>query len=1131
MKQYCINGIFKVREMKFKAILVFLLMFLASFVIIGNVNGASISANTHIYSKYTNFTSGKAITSNNMINMELVLAEHGNYKGFLHDLYTPGNPLYHHFINSSEFYTMFGPSQSTKRFIENWLTTKGFVIANSPSPFAIEFSGSPSMIYDTFHATPVKVNGYSTFNKNPEIPVEISQFVSGLIITGGKSPFVPMNVKPHLAIPPQFRLSSTTSYTQGLNVMIFGSYLYQQQGNYSLFTPPTNLTITYTLMISGSGFIPKPPYHVHIRIVGSGLGSNISFNLTSNSSIINFNYNFLTTTWPNYYYNNYYPPYTSMAINEYYMHINVSSSNGIYGKAMGFIYPMISSKQLESAYNLGPLYASNIKGQNTTIGIVDMNDPSENTSMILSNLHTFDAAMGLPNPNITFAGGGVKNPFSGQYGWAGETLMDIEWAHSMAPDAKIEVYLAATLTINGDAYFVNQSKVNVISNSWAWGENATASEFASLGMGTMAYGNVTWQMGAAAGITIDTASGDTGSQAYWTNSTGGFGMANMTVNFPSDEPYGLAVGGTSIKISNSSSWLAEYAWNGTGNSYVYQGQNSEGSGGGFSNIFTVPSWQKGVYGFPSTETHRGIPDISADGITFVAEYQGTTWYPDAGTSLATPLISGIIDLAYQYNGTGKLGFAAPYLYRIAKNPVLYNASFHDIKIGNNIVGGHGYTAGPGWDPVTGLGTPNGAEFVEALANISHNKSFTPLKVTISYGVNTGLSNIYLSANVVGGTRPYNYEWFMNNQKIGGNTPDLNISVTYGGNYTIYVIVNGVHSSSVIVYLNGKSFSISGVVEYLGTGMDNAMVSLNSGVISTGSTGTFSFNVYNGTYSLMAIYPGMKSYTTTVTINGSSNKTVIISLTPFTYTASGTVTYSNNGVSTPVTNAEIVAGNQTVTTTSTGHYLINLPNGTYVLTATAAGMINKMITVTVNGKNVVNNIDMSIAYGYVGVTIKSSSSITIYLDNGIVNYTGSSLQIHVSEGYHWLNATSGNVVVYSSRVYVGYNETTNVTIYYGSQSTSSLSVFETSNGITLIGIIIGIIIGIVAGIAIGSLFTKRKKKVMPPVYQQNLQSAPQINSNLGKSEQPPVPPAPPVAATNPNIPSTKPEEQKPPVNKM
>ncbi len=1126
--------------MKIKVILIFLLMFLASSVITGNIAGASVPvnpSNVYIYSKYVNVTGGKIISSNN-INMELVLAEHGNYKGFLHDLYTPGNPLYRHFINSSEFYRMFGPTQSAKRFIENWLIAKGFVIANSPSPFVIKFSGSPSTVYDTFHAMAVIVNGYSTFNKNPEIPVEISQFVSGLIVTGDKSPFVPMNIKPHLAIPSQSRLSSTASYKPTLGIYLSGQYLTK-----GTFVPPTDLAANYTLTVTpgdtSSTYVPKPPYNVQVLITGPGLSGNVSFNFTSNapynissnSSIINFNYTFLTTTWPNYYYRNLSFPYAGMELNDYFMHINVSSSNELYGNIVARVLPTISSKQLESAYNLGPLYASNIKGQNTTIGIVDMNDPSENISMILSDLHTFDAAMGLPNPNITFAGGGVKNSFSGQDGWAGETLMDIEWAHSMAPDAKIEVYLAATLTINGDAYFVNQSKVNVISNSWGWGENATASDFVSLGIGTMAYGNVTWQMGAAAGITIDTASGDTGSQAYWTNSTGGFGMANMTVNFPSDEPYGLAVGGTSIKISNSSSWLAEYAWNGTGSSYVNGGQNSEGSGGGFSNIFTVPSWQKGVYGFPSTETHRGIPDISADGITFVAEYQGGEWYPDAGTSLATPLISGIIDLAYQYNGTGKLGFAAPYLYRIAKNPVLYNASFHDIKIGNNIVGGHGYTTGPGWDPVTGLGTPNGAEFVEALANISHNKSFTPLEVTISYGVNTGLSNIYLSANVVGGTRPYNYEWFMNNQKIGGNTPDLNISVTYGGNYTIYVIVNGVHSSSVIVYLNGKSFSISGVVEYLGTGMDNAMVSLNSGVISTGSTGTFSFNVYNGTYSLMAIYPGMKSYTTTVTINGSSNKTVIISLTPFTYTASGTVTYSNNGVSTPVTNAEIVAGNQTVTTTSTGHYLINLPNGTYVLTATAAGMINKMITVTVNGKNVVNNIDMSIAYGYVGVTIKSSSSITIYLDNGIVNYTGSSLQIHVSEGYHWLNATSGNVVVYSSRVYVGYNETTNVTIYYGSQSTSSLSVFETSNGITLIGIIIGIIIGIVAGIAIGSLFTKRKKKVMPPVYQQNLQSAPQINSNLGKSEQPPVPPAPPVAATNPNIPSTKPEEQKPPVNKM
>ena len=146
--------------MKIKVILIFLLMFLASSVITGNIAGASVPvnpSNVYIYSKYVNVTGGKIISSNN-INMELVLAEHGNYKGFLHDLYTPGNPLYRHFINSSEFYRMFGPTQSAKRFIENWLIAKGFVIANSPSPFVIKFSGSPSTVYDTFHAMAVIVN-------------------------------------------------------------------------------------------------------------------------------------------------------------------------------------------------------------------------------------------------------------------------------------------------------------------------------------------------------------------------------------------------------------------------------------------------------------------------------------------------------------------------------------------------------------------------------------------------------------------------------------------------------------------------------------------------------------------------------------------------------------------------------------------------------------------------------------------------------------------------------------------------------------------------------------------------------------------------------------------------------------
>ncbi|MCL5963976.1 MAG: protease pro-enzyme activation domain-containing protein, partial [Candidatus Thermoplasmatota archaeon] len=981
--------------MKIKVILIFLLMFLASSVITGNIAGASVPvnpSNVYIYSKYVNVTGGKIISSNN-INMELVLAEHGNYKGFLHDLYTPGNPLYRHFINSSEFYRMFGPTQSAKRFIENWLIAKGFVIANSPSPFVIKFSGSPSTVYDTFHAMAVIVNGYSTFNKNPEIPVEISQFVSGLIVTGDKSPFVPMNIKPHLAIPSQSRLSSTASYKPTLGIYLSGQYLTK-----GTFVPPTDLAANYTLTVTpgdtSSTYVPKPPYNVQVLITGPGLSGNVSFNFTSNapynissnSSIINFNYTFLTTTWPNYYYRNLSFPYAGMELNDYFMHINVSSSNELYGNIVAHVLPTISSKQLESAYNLGPLYASNIKGQNTTIGIVDMNDPSENISMILSDLHTFDAAMGLPNPNITFAGGGVKNSFSGQDGWAGETLMDIEWAHSMAPDAKIEVYLAATLTINGDAYFVNQSKVNVISNSWAWGENATASDFVSIGIGTMAYGNVTWQMGAAAGITIDTASGDTGSQAYCFNSTDG--VANMTVNFPADEPYGLAVGGTSIKISNSSSWLAEYAWNGTGNSYVNGGQNSEGSGGGFSNIFTVPSWQKGVYGFPSTETHRGIPDISADGITFVAEYQGGEWYPDAGTSLATPLISGIIDLAYQYNGTGKLGFAAPYLYRIAKNPVLYNASFHDIKIGNNIVGGHGYTTGPGWDPVTGLGTPNGAEFVEALANISHNKSFTPLEVTISYGVNTGLSNIYLSANVVGGTRPYNYEWFMNNQKIGGDNPNLNLSLFSSGNYTFYVNVNGVNSSAITININGTS-KFTYDVTYMETGLSMNVtwgITLN-GITDSSTTSTIIFIEANGTYPYSVLnttgFMASPSYSN-VNVTG-SNVTVPISFTtaaPAKYAVTFTESGLPNGTNWNVTL------NGTTKSSTTGTITFTEVNGTYSYTVSnVSGYMTSPLSgsVTVKGKNA------SVPVTFTPVVSPSKYAVT-FTESGLPNGTNWSVTL-------------------------------------------------------------------------------------------------------------------------------------------
>jgi subtilase family serine protease len=153
--------------------------------------------------------------------------------------------------------------------------------------------------------------------------------------------------------------------------------------------------------------------------------------------------------------------------------------------------------------------------------------------------------------------------------------------------------------------------------------------------------------------------------------------------------------------------------------------DSRGSGGGFSQLFARPSYQDDV---PGTEATRGVPDVAADadGVTGMAAIvddgsgQSTLFATD-GTSASTPLWAALIALANQRAGHD-LGFVNPAIYRIGRGAA-YHSTFHDITTGSNTViisstTIAGYSAGPGWDPVTGWGTPNASVLVPLLARIT-----------------------------------------------------------------------------------------------------------------------------------------------------------------------------------------------------------------------------------------------------------------------------------------------------------------------------------------------------------------------------------------------------------------------------
>ena len=195
------------------------------------------------------------------------------------------------------------------------------------------------------------------------------------------------------------------------------------------------------------------------------------------------------------------------------------------------------------------------------------------------------------------------------------------------------------------------------------------------------------------GVTVLAASGDNGASDSATNGA-------LTVDLPASSPYVISCGGTKLALSGNSI-LSEQAWNALA-------QSEGATGGGVSEVFAAPSFQNraNVPAAPNGFRGRGVPDVAADadpasGYNVLVDGESTVI---GGTSAVAPLWAGLLARINQLVGkpTGYL------------NPILYSANvattFHDITSGNN----NGYSAGPGWDPCTGLGTPDGTRLLSAL---------------------------------------------------------------------------------------------------------------------------------------------------------------------------------------------------------------------------------------------------------------------------------------------------------------------------------------------------------------------------------------------------------------------------------
>jgi subtilase family serine protease len=427
---------------------------------------------------------------------------------------------------------------------------------------------------------------------------------------------------------------------------------------------------------------------------------------------------------------------------------------------------------MQNAYNVSALYGQGFTGKGTTIAVID----SFGSATIANDLNVFSTAFNLPHlcgeagvtctpgmPTFTIlevqgsppATPPPPNNGTGQQNhnlWAIETSLDVEWAHAIAPEANIILVTTPTAEIlgvqgfpqmmNAVQYVVDHHLADVISMSLSAGEGTFNGTAALLNLRQALFD------AQAHHVTVLASSGDGGTTNALKVPTKNPGVIPYpSVGWPASDPLVTAVGGTrlcmdantGLMVDNTSppavcqvhAGVREIAW--------------PPSGGGYSILFSRPSFQNSLppgssyvgssVGAPGPNSNmRGVPDIAFQASSGTgplvymslpatktsgagcggADPCSTGWYVVGGTSCSAPQWAGLIAIADQMAGRD-LGYINPALYQIASDPGKYAADFFDVTIGNNQTSSiPGYSASPGWDAVTGLGTPNAANLLPDL---------------------------------------------------------------------------------------------------------------------------------------------------------------------------------------------------------------------------------------------------------------------------------------------------------------------------------------------------------------------------------------------------------------------------------
>jgi subtilase family serine protease len=366
----------------------------------------------------------------------------------------------------------------------------------------------------------------------------------------------------------------------------------------------------------------------------------------------------------------------------------------------------LSPYQLERAYDI----PAGLDGRGQTILIVD----AYGSPTLTDDLNAFDTYYGIPAPTSLQV---VNTPSSPQstggsgdtFDWSVETSLDVQYAHAIAPGAKI-VLVAAASDDNADLveavkYALPRFPGAIVSQSFGDFEtDPTAGD-------TFQQLHRQYVLATALGDTLVASAGDDG--AAWADYTGD--PSTALAGYPASDPLVTGVGGT---MGNPyPGGLYDATSGGYGGEQVWNEDGFGASGGAPSQLFSTPYYQLGLTRYRT----RTVPDVAlnAAGNGGVAVWVSPNVYGIGGASMSAPMWAGIValaDQARQQTGRGRLGFLNTALYAIGRNPIQYARDFHDIVLGTNAFDSPiGFAAGAGYDLASGWGTPDVGNLVRDLA--------------------------------------------------------------------------------------------------------------------------------------------------------------------------------------------------------------------------------------------------------------------------------------------------------------------------------------------------------------------------------------------------------------------------------